>query len=65
MKNLLAILLTCLTIKINKTAEPWNSFDNLSLNRAKSRCVVYYPQSPCLKKFIKKQPKHYLAICGT
>lgn len=31
---------------------------------AKAGCVRQYPDSPCLKKLIKKEELNYHAICG-
>ncbi len=38
--------------------------DEAALKTAKQRCKVYYPDAPCLKKFIKKGNQTYHAICG-
>jgi hypothetical protein len=38
--------------------------DKRALNSAKERCKFYYPDAPCLKKFIKKGNQIYHAICG-
>lgn len=54
------------TIMINNTDEPWNNRDKQSLKRAKYVCRVEYgPRgAPCLKRFIKREPLTYWAICG-
>ena len=51
-------------IIVNISGEPWKEVDQKSLNSAKGRCSVHYPEAPCLKKFIKKEPLVYNAICG-
>ena len=51
------------TVVENRTDE-WNLQDMQTLARAKQRCVEIYPDSPCLKKFIKKDNTTYNAICG-
>lgn len=50
-------------IMVNLTALPWTELDNRNLVVAKSRCSELYPNSPCLKKFIKKDRGVYNAIC--
>ncbi len=51
-----------LTIMINLSDEPWNKHDVETKNRAKVTCKKVYKS--CLKKFIKKEPRNYHAICG-
>lgn len=43
---------------------PMNAQDTRALHRAESQCKVYYPKSPCLKKFFKTGERRYQAICG-
>lgn len=38
--------------------------DVWAFNLDSKRCVYYFPDSPCLKKFIKKEENDYWAICG-
>lgn len=38
--------------------------DKNALKTAKKRCGFYYPDAPCLVKFIKKEKQVYHAICG-
>lgn len=51
------------TIIENRTDE-WNTQDMQTLVNAKKRCGEIYPDSPCLKKLIKKDSQTYNAICG-
>jgi hypothetical protein len=55
-------LLCAVTIIINNTSV-WNKTDSSSLSSAKKRCVTMFADSPCLKKFIKKEHNVYWAIC--
>jgi hypothetical protein len=58
-------LLSCAaTIMINLSNQPWNKEDDANVLVAKSRCGEIYSDAPCLKKFIKKEPNNYNAICG-
>jgi hypothetical protein len=38
--------------------------DEQALASAKLRCQVYFPDAPCLKKFMKKRHQVYHALCG-
>jgi len=51
------------TIKENKSGEPWNNTDENNMLYAKKRCPKV-TGLPCLKKFTKKEPQVYWAICG-
>lgn len=63
-KLILPLTLLCSeTTVINKT-KLWNEIDKKSLKSAKERCKVYFPEAPCLKKFIKTEINAYRAICG-
>jgi len=42
----------------------WLQIDIESLKSAQSRCVVHYPTSPCLVKFVKKEEQIYWVTCG-
>ena len=58
-------LLCSPVIVINLTTYPWNSTDEKHLEVAKVRCKkIFHNEAPCLKKFIKKEPLVYRAICG-
>jgi hypothetical protein len=48
---------------VNHTSE-WNDVDQKSLKSASERCVIKYPDSPCLKTFVKREEQVYWAICG-
>ena len=57
------ILFTCVaTIMINLSGYPWNQHDIDTKERAVKTCKKDY--NDCLKKFIKKEPRVYNAICG-
>jgi len=43
---------------------PLNIDDRNALKTATQNCSKYYPEAPCLKKFIKKEELVYWAICG-
>lgn len=38
--------------------------DRDALSAATQNCSKYYPEAPCLKKFIKREELVYWAICG-
>lgn len=50
------------TIIVNLSTEPLNKRDRRSFEAAKITCKRTY--NDCLKKFIKKAPLTYNAICG-
>lgn len=50
------------TVMINMTNEPWTDFDLRTKRRATYVCRTEY--KGCLKRFIKKEDRHYQAICG-
>lgn len=52
------------TLMINLTTELWTKNDYNVYHSAIKRCIYYYPEAPCLKKFIKTEPRTYRAICG-
>lgn len=52
------------TILENRTAYAWNEFDMKTIEFAKKRCPEIYPDSPCLKLFIKLDKQDYYASCG-
>lgn len=62
MKILTSILFCAATLIINQSKESWNNHDQKTLDSAKITCKVRYDS--CLKKFIKKNPREYVAICG-
>ena len=47
----------------NLSEEKWNDIDQKNFNMAKERCPIV-TNLPCLKKFIKKEPLVYNAICS-
>jgi hypothetical protein len=56
------IIICAATIMINLSGQPWTKFDMQTKKRAKVRCNKLY--NDCLKKFVKKEGRHYIAICG-
>jgi hypothetical protein len=52
------------TVVENSSQETWTKHDNNVLANAMDRCVVHFPNSPCLIKFIKTDVRTYRAICG-
>lgn len=52
------------TIVINDSSEAWNDKDQQALDSATKRCKEKFPDAPCLKKFWKKEPQTYWALCG-
>ncbi len=63
---LLAIALSaCPVTKIvNKTVYPLNNHDRDIMKTCQKRCVVHFPDSPCLKLFEKVDEQGYHCICG-
>lgn len=57
-------MICAVVLLINLSAEPWNKADKDNQDHATVRCGEKYPDSPCLKKFIKVEPLMYRAICG-
>lgn len=56
---------SCPKTKVSdKTTLEWTETDDENLEFASKRCVVHYPDAPCLKEFIKVSFQNYHAICG-
>ena len=53
------------TLLVNESKEKWIPFDMAMQTEARERCRKEYPDTPCLKKFIKKDIQVYWAICGS
>lgn len=51
-------------VMINQSDEVWKDIDYENFEKAKVRCKEKFENSPCLKKFIKRQPLTYWVICG-
>lgn len=67
MELLLFLSLSCpKTIIVNQSTEVWNQEDqeNYEIALKKKRCEYYYPKSPCMKYFIKREELTYRVICG-
>jgi len=64
MKLLITLALTCPNTIVKNETSTWNEIDDASLQSAYNRCVNYYPDSPCLIKFTKKDTNIYWAVCG-
>lgn len=58
------LAVSCPETKIVNHTKVWNEQDAKTLKSAKSRCSYYYPNSPCVKVFIKKDATTYNAVCG-
>lgn len=54
----------CAAVQIINLTDSWVKIDDQNLAVAEKRCTELYPNSPCLKKFIKKEERVYQAICG-
>lgn len=64
-KPLLFVLAgSCPTTKIINHTKVWSDRDQATLESTKTRCQVYYKESPCVKVFIKKEEQLYNVICG-
>jgi hypothetical protein len=50
-------------IIVNLSGQPWNDLDQKNLDVAKYRCAQIFPNSPCVKKFIKKEGRTYNVVC--
>lgn len=57
-------LVLCVAVQITNLTDSWTEVDALNLAVAERRCEELYPQSPCLKTFIKKEERVYHAVCG-
>jgi hypothetical protein len=61
----LVIAASCpVTVIDVRTNEAWTVRDQLALVTAARGCVRYFPQSPCLKRFIRVEQGRYWAVCG-
>lgn len=61
---LLTLAMTCPETIIDNRTNEWTPYDMQTLAHAKVRCGEIYPDSPCVKKFIKKDESTYNVICG-
>ena len=61
---MMSLMCAAVIVEVLKGVPPMDDRDNKVLERAKTRCSFYYPNSPCLKRFIKKDVNLYNAICG-
>lgn len=52
------------TQMVNTTRFEWNAYDRSILKQAKTRCVKFYPESPCVVTFKKYGPQDYGVLCG-
>lgn len=60
----LALASQCPKTLIVDNTKTWNENDKEVLETAKVRCSKIYPDSPCVKKFIKKSDTNYNVVCG-
>jgi hypothetical protein len=61
---LLLLALGCSEPHVENYTKTWSKLDYQNLNIAIKRCPELYPNSPCLKRFIKKGERNYWAICS-
>jgi len=57
-------LFTCSEPIIVNHTKDWTKLDQDTLIRATKRCGKIYPDAPCVKTFIKTEPRGYQVICG-
>lgn len=55
---------TCPATRIENRTDTWNKQDSETLVHARMRCAEIYPDSPCVKLFIKKDEQTYNVVCG-
>lgn len=48
----------------NQTKFPWNENDRWNFDTALPKCKKLYPNSPCIKKFIKRGERDYRVVCS-
>lgn len=51
-------------ILINCTTFAWNKHDYHIIERARVTCQNEYPNSPCIKRFVKRGERDYYVQCG-
>ena len=56
--------LICVATILVGFSEPMSKDDTNALKTATNNCSKYFPEAPCLKKFIKREELVYWAICG-
>ena len=61
---LCSFLINCPMVIIENKTNEWIGLDEENLIIAKERCRTWYPNSPCLIKFIKVEDRTYRALCG-
>lgn len=49
----------------NTTDKPITVMDLRNMHAAAGRCKIKYPNSPCMKEFIKVDFQTYKVVCGT
>ena len=54
----------CINVTIINHTNVWNEADANTLKRCSDRCVLHYPDAPCLKTFVKYKENSYAAVCG-
>jgi len=50
---------------LTHTPEDWSNADQRAYEIAQKRCSHYYPNSPCLKRFIRLEQLRYRAVCAS
>lgn len=63
---LLFVELFCGRVAVVNHTKVWRDFDTKQLYYAANKICYerFYPRSPCLKAFIKKEKQVYNVICG-
>lgn len=61
---LLALVACPKTIFENQSKFNWNDEDFKVYEKARIRCGEIYKESPCVKKFIKRDKQDYSVVCG-
>ncbi len=59
-----SVALSCPAPHIVNKTKIWNEEDKKTLSSATERCVLHYPDSPCLKIFRKSDEGIYQVVCG-
>lgn len=55
--------LSCPVVQIYNYTDTWTQRDIDTLETTKGRCILYFPLSPCVKTFVKKEELVYNVVC--
>lgn len=58
------LLAACAVAQIINKTDSWIKLDQTNYEFAQKRCKVFYPESPCMKRFVKKAERTYHIVCG-